>query len=126
MLIPFNFIGIRLIRVMQYTVTMFLVDVSSSMGKMREIEVSRPNGETDIIEMTNLEWSLQFVKLKIQEMVCSLSLAPPPHVVRSNTNLIQVYNGRKTDQCAVVLFGSEGAQCVICLTILSHVHTRDR
>jgi ATP-dependent DNA helicase 2 subunit 2 len=53
----------------QYTVTMFLVDVSPSMGKVREVEVEQSNGETRIIEMTNLEWALQFVKLKVQEMV---------------------------------------------------------
>lgn len=39
------------------------------MGNMREIDVQLANGETETIEMTNLEWSLQFVKLKIQEMV---------------------------------------------------------
>jgi ATP-dependent DNA helicase 2 subunit 2 len=48
---------------------MFLVDVSPSMGKVREVEVEQSNGETRIIEMTNLEWALQFVKLKVQEMV---------------------------------------------------------
>ncbi len=53
----------------QYTVTMFLVDVSPSMGKTREVEMSLPNGKTQTVEMTNLQWSLQFVKLKIQEMV---------------------------------------------------------
>ena len=57
----------------QYTVTMFLIDVSSSMANTREIEVEKPNGETEIIEMTNLEWTLQFVKLKVQELVCSRS-----------------------------------------------------
>lgn len=50
---------------------MFLVDISPSMGKMREVEVpsTEEEGEPTVIEMTNLEWSLQFVKLKIQEMV---------------------------------------------------------
>ena len=49
---------------------MFLVDVSPSMGKTREVEVpSGPNGETTILEMTNLEYGLQFAKLKVQEMV---------------------------------------------------------
>ncbi|GBE78688.1 ATP-dependent DNA helicase II subunit 2 [Sparassis crispa] len=70
-----------------YTVTMFLVDISSSMGKMRQVEIpNERNDEPDIIEMTNLEWSLQFVMLKIQEMI---------------------FNSRKTDQCGVILFGSE-------------------
>jgi ATP-dependent DNA helicase 2 subunit 2 len=44
---------------------MFLIDVSSSMGNMRIVEL--PGGTT--IEMTHLEWALQFVKLKVQEMV---------------------------------------------------------
>ena len=63
-------------RVAQYTVTMFLIDVSSSMGNTREIEVEKPDGETEILETTNLEWSLQFVKLKVQELVCSHSRYP--------------------------------------------------
>lgn len=55
----------------QYTVTMFLVDVSPSMGKTREVEVpaTEEGEEPAIVEMTNLEWALRFVKLKIQEMV---------------------------------------------------------
>ena len=52
---------------------MFLVDVSPSMGKVREVCLPMRNGETQAIEMTNLEWSLQFVKLKIQEMVSDAS-----------------------------------------------------
>ena len=49
---------------------MFLVDVSASMGKAREVALPGPSGdEPQVIEMTNLEWSLQFVMLKIQEMV---------------------------------------------------------
>ncbi|KAI0757613.1 hypothetical protein C8Q80DRAFT_110315 [Daedaleopsis nitida] len=42
--------------------------------------------------MTNLEWSIQFVMLKIQEMI---------------------FNGRKTDKCGVVLFGTEGTDNII-------------
>ena len=53
--------------------TMFVVDVSPSMGKVREVCIPMRNGETQAIEMTNLEWSLQFVKLKIQEMVSDAS-----------------------------------------------------
>ena len=48
---------------------MFLIDISPLMGRMREVELPLPNGETQVIEMTNLEWSVQYVKLKIQEMV---------------------------------------------------------
>lgn len=49
---------------------MFLIDVSASMGQTREVLLpDGPDGEERTIEMTNLEWSLQYVKLKIQEMV---------------------------------------------------------
>ncbi|KIJ59827.1 hypothetical protein HYDPIDRAFT_118081 [Hydnomerulius pinastri MD-312] len=76
-----------------YTVTMFLVDVSPSMGAMRTVELpDGPNGEERSVEMTHLEWSLQFVKLKIQEMI---------------------FNGRKTDQCGVLIFGSEETDNII-------------
>ncbi|KII86366.1 hypothetical protein PLICRDRAFT_700428 [Plicaturopsis crispa FD-325 SS-3] len=71
-----------------YTVTMFLVDTSPSMGKLRTVEL--PDGRTR--EMTNLEWGLQFIKLKIQEMI---------------------YNGRKTEQCGVIVFGSEETDNII-------------
>lgn len=50
---------------------MFLVDISPSMGKTRQVSVSGLDGkDSETIEMTNLEWSLQYVMLKIQEMVC--------------------------------------------------------
>lgn len=48
---------------------MFLVDVSPSMGKLKSIELP---GDEGTIEISHLEWALQFVKLKIQEMVCQL------------------------------------------------------
>ena len=88
----------------QYTVTMFLVDVSSSMGKTRRVEVpGQSGGEPEVIEMTNLEWSIQFVMLKIQEMV-------RPLMRTFGNGLIpwQIFNGRKTDKCGVILFGTEG------------------
>ncbi|KAI0932900.1 hypothetical protein AcW2_001392 [Taiwanofungus camphoratus] len=76
-----------------YTVTVFLIDLSPSMSKMREVELpGAPEGEPDTIEMTNLEYSLQFVMLKIQEMI---------------------FNGRKTDQCGVILFGTEETDNII-------------
>lgn len=51
---------------------MFLIDVSSSMGKLREIELpDGPRGEKRVRETTNLEWAMQFVLLKVQEMVRS-------------------------------------------------------
>ncbi|KAF8887717.1 SPOC domain-like protein [Infundibulicybe gibba] len=69
-----------------YTVTMFLIDISPSMGDTRMVDIEGPDGESVSVEMSNLEWSLQFAKLKIQEMI---------------------FNGRKTDQCGVITFGSE-------------------
>jgi hypothetical protein len=45
---------------------MFLVDISPSMGKECD-----PEGEPPT---TQLKWALRFVKLKIQEMVGSVSL----------------------------------------------------
>ncbi|EPQ61200.1 SPOC domain-like protein [Gloeophyllum trabeum ATCC 11539] len=72
---------------------MFLVDVSASMGKLRTVDLpDAPNGEPQTAEMTNLEWALQFVKLKIQEMI---------------------YHGRKTEQCGVILFGAEETKNII-------------
>ncbi|OCB89228.1 SPOC domain-like protein [Sanghuangporus baumii] len=76
-----------------YTVTMFCIDVSPSMGKLRTVEVPDPvDGGSQTVEMTNLAWSLQYVLLKIQEMI---------------------YNGRKTDQCGVILFGTEETNNII-------------
>ena len=64
------FVFFAILTVQQYTVTMFLVDTSPSMGKTREVEIPGTNGsDPEVIEMTNLEWSLQYVMLKIQEMV---------------------------------------------------------
>ena len=53
---------------------MFLVDVSSSMGNVRTVEVESSDGDTHTVEMTNLAWGLQYVKLKIQDMVRPLCL----------------------------------------------------
>jgi hypothetical protein len=39
------------------------------MGKMRTVELQTSQGQSLSKDMTNLEWALQFVKLKIQEMV---------------------------------------------------------
>ncbi|KAI0063150.1 SPOC domain-like protein [Artomyces pyxidatus] len=72
---------------------MFLVDVSQSMGTTRTVELADgPDGQPRSVEMTHLEWALQFVMLKIQEMI---------------------YNGRKTDQCGVILFGTDDTDNVI-------------
>lgn len=40
------------------------------MGNIRTLEVESSDGDTHTVEMTNLAWGLQYVKLKIQDMVC--------------------------------------------------------
>ncbi|OSD05649.1 SPOC domain-like protein [Trametes coccinea BRFM310] len=83
---------------------MFLVDISPSMGKMRQITVpGKDGGEPETIETTNLEWSLQYVMLKIQEMVSAVD----------SFGAGGIFNGRKTDKCGVILFGSEETKNVI-------------
>lgn len=72
---------------------MFLVDTSPSMGTLRTIDLPPgPDGECRTANLTNLEWALQFIKLKIQEMI---------------------FNGRKTDQCGVIVFGSEETNNIV-------------
>lgn len=48
---------------------MFVVDVSPHMGATRSIEL--PDGVT--LEITHLEWALQFVMMKVEEMVRGFS-----------------------------------------------------
>lgn len=89
-----------------YTVTMFLVDLSPSMGTTRSVELPPDaNGDPHTAEITNLEYGLQFVKLKIQEMV---SEAACGILCAQAERRDKIYNGRKTDQCGVIVFGSEG------------------
>lgn len=58
---------------------MFIIDVSPSMGDTRVITLPPgPNGEPRKTEITNLQWSLKYVKHKIQQMV---SIHPLPPVV---------------------------------------------
>jgi ATP-dependent DNA helicase 2 subunit 2 len=91
----------------QYTVTMFLVDISATMANTRDVELPEgPNGEARTVEVTNLEWSLQFVKLKIQEMVRDVSDIIAR--VADADLFFQIFNGRKTDQCGIIIFGAEG------------------
>lgn len=87
---------------------MFVLDLSPSMTQTRTVEVP---SEDDIItiEMTNLDWGLQYVKLKIQEMVCR-SIPDPINRTSLDSICSQIYNGRKTDQCGVVVFGTSGIQ----------------
>ncbi|KAG6333279.1 hypothetical protein ID866_5813 [Astraeus odoratus] len=76
-----------------YTVTMFLVDLSPSMGATRTVELPPGlDGEERSVEMTNLQWALQFVKYKVQEMI---------------------FGGRKTEQCGVIVFGSEDTDNIV-------------
>ncbi|KXN84807.1 ATP-dependent DNA helicase II subunit 2 [Leucoagaricus sp. SymC.cos] len=71
---------------------MFLVDTSPPMGTIKTVELQKSTGETISKTMTHLEYALQFVKLKVQEMI---------------------FNGRKTDQCGVITFGSEVTDNII-------------
>ncbi|KAG8758277.1 ATP-dependent DNA helicase II subunit 2 [Ceratobasidium sp. 423] len=72
---------------------MFVVDVSPSMGTMRTVFLEPAEDGTERTkEVTHLQWALQYVMLKVQEMI---------------------HNGRKTDQCGVILFGTEDTQNVV-------------
>ncbi|KAJ7771956.1 SPOC like C-terminal domain-containing protein [Mycena maculata] len=59
---------------------------------MAKVRTHDPEGNELLQEMTNLQWGLQFVKLKIQEMI---------------------FNGRKTDQCGVIIFGSDKTRNIL-------------
>ena len=81
------------------------------MGDSRTVELPPgPDGEPHSAQMTNLEWALKYVKLKVQQMVSSLH----PTFVTLALSLAstwprQIFAGRKTDRCGVVLFGTAGA-----------------
>jgi len=51
---------------------MFLVDTSPPMGTLKTVELPGPNGEVISKTTTHLEHALQFVKLKVQDMVCCI------------------------------------------------------
>jgi hypothetical protein len=56
-------LGLRLVQ-------RFVVDVSKSMGKIRDVEMpSEPGKPPRTVQMTNLEWALQFVLWKVYEQV---------------------------------------------------------
>ncbi|KIK66132.1 hypothetical protein GYMLUDRAFT_158553 [Collybiopsis luxurians FD-317 M1] len=58
------------------------------MGTMRTVDLPPgPNGEERSAQMTHLQHALQYVKFKIQDMI---------------------YSARKTDQCGIIIFGTEG------------------
>ncbi|KAJ1310918.1 hypothetical protein OPQ81_009430 [Rhizoctonia solani] len=76
-----------------YTATMFVIDVSPSMGTMRTIFLEPAEDGTERTkQVTHLQWALQYVMLKVQEMI---------------------HNGRKTDQCGVILFGTEDTNNIV-------------
>ncbi|EIW86315.1 SPOC domain-like protein [Coniophora puteana RWD-64-598 SS2] len=76
-----------------YTVTMFLVDISPSMVETRIVDLPPgPTGEERTREVSSLEYSLQYVKLRIQDMI---------------------FHGRKTEQCGVIIFGSDDTHNVV-------------
>lgn len=51
----------------------FVIDVSSTMARTRSINLlPGPNGEERTREISNLEWALQFVLLKVQEIVSEI------------------------------------------------------
>lgn len=82
----------------------FVVDVSHSMSKMREVETPTGTGKPSrIVQMTNLEWALQFVLWKVQELVRAVF----PQC-RYLTLLDKIFHNRKTDMCGVILVGTDG------------------
>jgi len=85
---------------------MFLVDTSSPMSTLKTVELPGPNGETISQTMTHLEYALRFVKLKVQEMVCSVSVNDKR---QANSFASRSSTDARTDQCGVNYFGSEGA-----------------
>lgn len=72
---------------------MFVIDLSPSMSGTRTVEV--PSGDGIVtIQMTNLEWGLQYVKLKIQEMVRRASPDPIiPSSIPSPADIQRQENG---------------------------------
>ena len=79
--------------ILKYTVTMFLVDISPSMKRLRTVH-SHPHieGEERHIEMTNLEWALQFVKMKIQEMVRGQIFQTSHRLTVSRSSMVEKRN----------------------------------
>lgn len=86
---------------------MFLVDTSPSMRTLRTVELPPgPNEEYRSTEMTNLQWALQFVKLKVQEMVCRFCHSLGRHqqsarysMVAKQTNVVSSFLGPKVFIC---------------------------
>lgn len=89
---------------------MFIVDVSPSMGDTRTVELTPgPNGEKRTIEMSNLQWALKYVKIKVQQMVRSL-LVYSRILLRPDALRLKIFTGRKTDKIGVILVGTEGTR----------------
>ena len=93
---------------------MFVIDLSPSMGSLRTVELPDldENGDHKFKEMTNLEWAMQFVMMKIQEMVHMfqrvISNFDKAHIL-----CCQIFNGRKTDKCGVIVFGAEDTRNLV-------------
>lgn len=47
---------------------MFIIDISPAMGAVTTVDVLKPDGEVQQVEMTHLQRAIQFVKLKIQDL----------------------------------------------------------
>lgn len=83
---------------------MFVIDVSPSMGEQCEVELAPGyNDKPRSTVMTKLEWSLKYVKYKIQQMVSPFSSIPSRLLMS-----FKIFTGRKSDKCGVILFGTEG------------------
>lgn len=83
---------------------MFLIDVSPSMGKLRTIEMPLgPNGETRTREVTRLQWVLEFVMLKVQEMVNKDTISHLNYATLAKTQSVLRYSTEERPS-SVVLF----------------------
>ena len=95
------------------------------MGKKREVELEDgTTGQTKVVEMTNLEWALRYIKLKIQDLVRSLLDMLKP--CADYSHCIQIYNNRKTDQCGIILCGTESARLGSMFHASAHVIVQKR
>lgn len=81
------------------------------MGDMRTVELPPgPEGETRSAEMTNIEWALKYVKLKVQQMVSGLHSI---HLMLTLTVVIDIC-GKKDGpvRCSLVRDSRYGSRSV--------------
>lgn len=89
----------------QYTLHIFLVDVSGTMATTRVVETGLGDKKVKK-EVSNIEYGLDFVRAKVGDMVGQSScLRTRPS---SSQGGVQLLAGLKTVHCAVVLFGCDG------------------